>query len=68
MFMEKENNLIQEQESAAIEDDTCASSLPESTVRRTIGKTTYVASLHFKEQGQTFVQTLKRVLKAEISA
>lgn len=58
--MEKENNLIQEQESAAIEDDTCASSLPESTVRRTIGKTTYVANLHFKEQGQTFAQKLRK--------
>lgn len=64
--MENENNLIQEQESAVIEDGTCASS-PESIVRRTIGKTTYVASLHFKEQGQTFAQKLKRVLKAEFS-
>ena len=65
--MENENNLIQEQESAVIEDGTCASSSPESVVRRTIGKTTYVASLHFKEQGQTFAQKLKRVLKAEFS-
>ena len=63
--MEKENNLIQEQGSADIEDGTCASSLPENTVRRTIGKTTYVASLHFKEQGQTFAQKLKRVLKTD---
>ena len=62
--MEKENNLIQEQESAAIEDDTCASS-SESIVRRTTGKTTYVASLHFKEQGQSFSQKLRRVLKAD---
>ena|GEM_PF-3684850 len=30
--------------------------------------TTYVANLHFKEQGQTFAQKLKRVLKAEFSA
>ncbi|MBQ1822162.1 MAG: transposon-encoded TnpW family protein [Lachnospiraceae bacterium] len=36
-------------------------------MRRTIGKTTYVASLHFKEQGQTFAQKLKRVLKADYS-
>ncbi len=61
--MEKENNLIQEQESVAIEDDTCASSLHDSTVRRTIGKTTYIARLYFKEQGQTFSQKLKRVLE-----
>ena len=50
--MENENNLIQEQESAVIEDGTCASSLPESIVRRTIGKTTYVASLHFRNRGR----------------
>ena len=66
--MENENNLIQEQESAVIEDGTCASSMPESIVRRTIGKTTYVASLHFKEQGQTFAQKLKRVLKVDCNA
>lgn len=66
--MESERNLISEQESAAIIEDTCAFSLPENTVRRTIGKTTYVASLHFKEQGQTFAQKLKRVLKADCSA
>ena len=66
--MENENNLIQEQESAVIEDGTCASSLPENIVRRTIGKTTYVASLHFKEQGQTFAQKLTRVLKVDCNA
>ena len=38
---------------------------PASTVSKTIGKTTYVANLHFKEQGQTFLQKLKRVLKAD---
>ena len=65
--MEHENNLIQEQESAVIEDGTCVSSSPESVVRRTIGKTTYVASLHFKEQGQTFAQKMKRVLKSDCS-
>ena len=47
MFMEKENNLMQAQGNAAVEDGTCASSLPGSTVWRTIGKTTYVASLLF---------------------
>ena len=59
------NNLITEQESAVVDNDTCASSLPENTVRRTIGKTTYIANLHFQEKGQTFSQKLKRVLKAE---
>ena len=59
--------LIPEQESAVVDNDTCASSLPTSTVKRTIGKTTYIANLHFKEQGQTFAQKLKRVLRAECS-
>ena len=58
-------NLITEQESAAIGNDACASSLPTSTITRTIGKTTYIANLHFKKQGQTFSQKLKRVLKAD---
>lgn len=55
------------QESAVVDNDTCAFSLPTSTVTRTIGKTTYIANLHFKEQGQTFSQKLKRVLRAECS-
>ena len=59
-------NLILEQEGAVVNHDTCAYSLPTSTITRTIGKTTYIANLHFKEQGQTFSQKLKRVLKAEI--
>lgn len=53
------------QESAVIENDTCASSLPTSAVTHTIGKTTYIANLHLREQGQTFSQKLKRVLIAE---
>ena len=57
-------NLIPEQESAVVDNDICASSLPTSTITRTIGKTTYIANLHFKKQGQTFSQKLKRVLKA----
>ncbi len=32
-------------------------------VTRTIDKTTYVVGLHFKEQGMTFSEVLKRVLK-----
>ena len=63
--MNDEKNIISEQESAVVENDTCASYLPENTVRRTIGKTTYIANLHFKEHGQTFSEKLKRVLKAE---
>ncbi len=68
--MEQNSNLIPDaqdgEESAAIENDTCAFSMHAGSIRRTIGKTTYVADLHFKEQGQTFAQKLKRVLKADV--
>lgn len=60
-----EKNIIPEQGGAVVDNDICASSLLETTVRRTIGKTTYIANLHFKEQGQTFSQKLKRVLKMD---
>ncbi len=40
-----------------------ASESKPSTVTRTIDKTTYVAELHFKEQGMPFSEVLKRVLK-----
>ena len=58
-------NLISENGSAVVNEDICASSMPENVIRKTIGKTTYVANLHFKEQGLTFSQKLKRVLRAE---
>ena len=58
-------NLIPEQGGTVVDNDTCASSLHASTITRTIGKTTYIANLYFKEQGQTFSQKLKRVLKAD---
>ena len=63
--MKNENNLIPEQEGAVVENDTCAF-LPESRITRTIGKTTYIANLHFKEHGQTFSEKQKRVLKADV--
>ena len=59
------NNIIPEQESAVVDNDISASFLPTNTITRTIGKTTYIANLHFKKQGQTFSQKLKRVLKAD---
>jgi len=58
-------NLIPEQEGAVVDHDTCASSFHTNTITRTIGKTTYIANLHFKEQGPTFSQKLKRVLQAD---
>ena len=64
------NNLISNPHigsaSAVIKNDSCAYFMPSATVRRTIGKTTYVVNLHFKDQGQTFAQKLKRVLEADI--
>ena len=65
--MDNEKNTILEGEGAAVLNDDCASSLPSGTVTRTIGKTTYIANLHFKSQGQTFSQKLKRVLRADCS-
>ena len=65
--MKNENYLIPEQKGAVVENDICAFSLPESRITRTIGKTTYIANLHFKEQGQTFSEKLRRVLKADIN-
>ena len=66
--MENTEKLIQEQEGAVVNNDTCASSMFICTISCKIGKTTYVANLHFKEQGQTFSQKLKRVLKADCAS
>ena len=63
--MEKENNLITEPESTVVENDDCAFSMPSVTMKKTIGKITYVANMHFKREGQTFSEKLKRVLKAD---
>lgn len=65
--MEHENNLISKQESADIDTDACAFSLSENTIRRTVGKTTYIANLYFKKQGQTFSEKLKRILRVDFS-
>ena len=62
-----ENQIITPQgeaESTIVEKDDCAFS-SSGTIKKVIGKTTYLANLHFKEQGQTFKQKLKRVLKSE---
>ena len=63
--MEQTNNLISEQESTVVENDDCAFSLPTGTMKKTIGKTTYIANMHFRTEGQTFSEKLKRVLKAD---
>lgn len=51
------------EESTVIDKDDCAFS--NSAITKTVGKITYRANLHFKEQGQSFSQKLKRVLKAD---
>ena len=63
--MELENNLISEQESTVVGNDDCAFSMPAGTMKKTIGKTTYIVNMHFKNEGQTFSEKLKRVLKAD---
>ena len=62
-----ENLILEKQVSAVVENNACAFSASSGTIRRTIGKTTYIVNLHFKEQGQTFSEKLKRVLRAEYS-
>lgn len=52
---ESQNNVVD------LTNDT--SETESSNVTRTIDKTTYVVGLHFKEQGMTFSEVLKRVLK-----
>ncbi len=32
---------------------------------KTIGKTTYIVNMHFKDKGENFSQKLKRVLRAD---
>lgn len=63
LIMENEKNITTDTNIVGTEGATHSD--PTSVVSRTIGKTTYVANLHFKEQGQTFSQKLKRVLKAD---
>ena len=63
--MKNEKNLIPEQESTVVENDDCAFSMPSGTMKKTIGKITYVANMHFKREGQTFSEKLKRVLNAD---
>ena len=63
--MKLENEKILTTGTDIAEDESAKIPEPASTVSKTIGKTTYVANLHFKEQGQTFSQKLKRVLKAD---
>lgn len=63
LIIENEKNITTDTNIVGTEGATHSD--PTSVVSRTIGKTTYVANLHFKEQGQTFSQKLKRVLKAD---
>ena len=63
--MENEKIITNEADTNIVGTEGATHSDPTSVVSRTIGKTTYVANLHFKEHGQTFSQKLKRVLKAD---
>lgn len=63
--MEKEQNLTQEQESTVAGNGDCAFSVPSGTIRKQVGKITYIADMYFKNEGQTFSEKLKRVLKAD---
>ena len=54
---------IDESQSNVVDLTKVTSENESSMVTRTIDKTTYVVGLHFKEQGMTFSEVLKRVLK-----
>ena len=56
-------NWIAESQNNVVDLTKVASESEPSMVTRTIDKTTYVVGLHFKEQGMTFSEVLKRVLK-----
>lgn len=65
--MEQERQImtsgIEESQSNVVDLTKVTSETEPNIVTRTIGKTTYVVGLHFKEQGLTFTEVLKRVLK-----
>ena len=65
--MEQEKQIItrgiDESQNNVVDLTKVASESEPSMVTRTIDKTTYVVGLHFKEQGMTFSEVLKRVLK-----
>lgn len=63
--MEQMDKLIPEQESTVAEGGDCAFSMPTGTMRKTVGKITYVANMHFRKEGQTFSEKLKRVLRED---
>ena len=54
---------IDESQSNVVDLTKVTSENESSMVTRTIDKTTYVVGLHFKEQGMTFSEVLKRVLR-----
>ena len=65
--MEQEKQIItsgiDESRNNVVDLTKATSETEPSMVTRTIDKTTYVVGLHFKEQGMTFSDVLKRVLK-----
>lgn len=65
--MEQERQImtsgIEESQSNVVDLTKVTSETEPNIVTRTIDKTTYVVGLHFKEQGLTFSEVLKRVLK-----
>ena len=65
--MEQEKQImtsgIDESRNNVVDLTKATSETEPSMVTRTIDKTTYVVGLYFKEQGMTFSEVLKRVLK-----
>lgn len=64
--MTGENSLISEPESAIVGGDDCAfSESQDNTIVKTVGKTTYIARIFFKNEGRTFSEKLKKVFEVE---
>lgn len=65
--MEQEKQImtsgIDESQSNVVDLTKVTTESEPNMVTRTIDKTTYVVGLHFKEQGLTFSEVLKRILK-----
>ena len=59
-------NGIDESQRNVVELNKVTSKTESNTLIRTIDKTTHVIGLHFKEQGMTFPEVLKRVLKGAV--
>lgn len=48
-------------------NETVSSKAGEVALRKTIGKTTYLVKIHFKEQGESMEDKIKRLLRNDVT-